>query len=377
MKKKLIGLMLMCPVSLLAQNVNYTLNGKIGNVNAPAKVYLGYQNATTSFIDSTIITNGKFEFKGTIKAPVKATVVLSYTGEGPRSRPAESINFYLEAGLVSMTSPDSLKNAIIKGSEINSDNDKLNRSLDLTNDKFITLGAEYSKLPVDKRKDKAYMAGFMDSYIKRQKVIIAEQNQIRIDFIHQNPNTMVSLDAIKAIDRYLVDYAVLSPLFNSLSTDLKNTDDGKAYANKLEKMKVMQVGSMALGFIQNDVNGNPVKLSAFQGKYVLVDFWASWCYPCRKENPTVVKAYQKYHDKGLEILAVSLDTSKEAWLKAIEKDGLPWTHVSDLKGWKNEVARMYGITGIPQNLLLDKTGRIIATNLRAEALDIKLGEIFK
>ena len=187
MKKNLIGLMLMFPVSLLAQNVSYTLKGKIGNLNAPAKVYLGYVNATASFVDSTAIANGQFEFKGTIKAPAKATMVLSYTGAGPRSRPAESINFYLEPGLINISSPDSLKNAIVKGAKINSDNDKLNQALSLTNEKLAALSAEYGALPVDKRKDKAFIANFMADYIKRQKVIIAEQNQIKTDFIRKYP----------------------------------------------------------------------------------------------------------------------------------------------------------------------------------------------
>jgi peroxiredoxin len=377
MKKNLIGLMLMFPVSLMAQNVNYTLKGKIGNLNAPAKVYLGYTNATASVVDSTAITNGQFEFKGTIKAPVQATLVLSYTGAGPRSRPAESMGVYLEAGLINISSPDSLEHATIKGANINADHKQLQQALEASDDKMAILGAEYAVLSADKRKDKAFMAGFMADYIKRQKVIIAAQNQIKTDFIRKNPNSMVSLDAIKAINRYVSEYTVLYSLFNSLSADLKNTDDGRAYARKLEKMKVMEVGTMALDFTQNDVNGKPIKLSDYKGKYVLVDFWASWCSPCRAENPNVVKAYNKYHGKGLEILAVSLDKTKEAWLAAIKKDGLTWTHVSDLRGWKNEVGLLYGISGVPQNLLLDKTGRIIAKNLRAEALDIQLGKVFK
>jgi peroxiredoxin len=138
------------------------------------------------------------------------------------------------------------------------------------------------------------------------------------------------------------------------------------------------IGKNAPDFEQADTSGNMVKLSGFRGKYLLLDFWASWCGPCRAENPNVVKAYQKYHDRGFTILGVSLDQpgKKEAWLKAIHQDGLTWTHVSDLQFWNNAVAKMYGIRSIPQNFLLDKDGKIIATNIRAEELNKKLSEIF-
>lgn len=136
------------------------------------------------------------------------------------------------------------------------------------------------------------------------------------------------------------------------------------------------VGGEAPDFTMNDVNGNPRKLSEFKGKVMLVDFWASWCGPCRRENPNVLKAYAKYHDKGFDVLGVSLDKTKESWLAAIEKDGLIWNHVSDLKGWQNEAAKLYGVTSIPHTVLLDKEGKIIARNLRGEALDAKLAEIF-
>jgi peroxiredoxin len=139
------------------------------------------------------------------------------------------------------------------------------------------------------------------------------------------------------------------------------------------------VGAIAPEFTQNDPDGNPVKLSSFRGKYLLVDFWASWCGPCRAENPNVVKAYTKYHDKGFEILGVSLDDEKGRtnWLNAIKKDGLTWKQVSDLKAWNNEAAQLYAIKAIPQNVLLDPSGKIIAKNLRAEALDKKLAELLQ
>jgi len=125
----------------------------------------------------------------------------------------------------------------------------------------------------------------------------------------------------------------------------------------------------------NDTEDTPLTLSSLKGKIVLLDFWASWCGPCREENPTVKKAYAKFKDKGFEIYAISLDVKKDAWLKAIEEDGLPWLHVSDLKN--DTSAELYGVSGIPMNFLLDKDGIIIAKNLRGEALTKKLEEVFQ
>ncbi|RZJ63815.1 MAG: TlpA family protein disulfide reductase, partial [Flavobacterium sp.] len=147
---------------------------------------------------------------------------------------------------------------------------------------------------------------------------------------------------------------------------------------KLEIGKRRQTGIAATDFTQNDLNGKPFKLSSLRGKYVLVDFWASWCVPCRAENPNLVKAYQKLKDKNFEIVGVSLDQgSKDAWANAIKQDGLPWIQVSDLNGWKNEVALMYGINSVPQNLLINPQGIIIGKNLRGEELTEKLFELIK
>lgn len=147
-------------------------------------------------------------------------------------------------------------------------------------------------------------------------------------------------------------------------------------AKEVKKLAAFSVGGEAPDFTMNDEEGNPKKLSDFRGQIVLVDFWASWCGPCRKENPNVVKMYNKYKEKGFEILSVSLDKDKNRWLNAIEKDKLTWSHVSDLKGWKNEAALLYGVRSIPETILLDSEGKIIARKLRGPMLEQKLAEIF-
>jgi peroxiredoxin len=377
MKRLFLFLLALMPAAAFAQDPQvFTLKAKIGNLNAPARAYLAYQLGANKFVDSAVVTNGSFTFTGRLLNPTNASLLLDHTGAGLTrvDSTADVLNLYLEKGEITLTSPDSVKKAQITGSKINDDSKRLVAQLKPIMDKAQKLAQEKKSASLMQQNS----ADFQNSIQQRYRQLQTEQEAAIKIFILSNPNSYLSLIALYQVGGPQPDPAELDSLFNSLSPEIKNTESAKVFKKSLDELRTTGIGATAPDFTQNDVNGVPVKLSAFRGKYVLLDFWASWCGPCREENPNVVKVYNKFKDKNFTILSVSLDKAdaRNNWLAAIRNDGLTWTQVSDLKFWDNAAAQLYYITSIPSNFLIDPNGKIVARDLRGADLDAKLAEIF-
>jgi peroxiredoxin len=221
--------------------------------------------------------------------------------------------------------------------------------------------------------------------VNTQQAIQAEYQSLNGQFIYglknfvkTHPKSPVSGYIIyNDLNNPAIPLAEVEEALSYTDKEIANTKYIKLATKRVEDKRGTTVGFKATNFSQNTPEGKTVSLSDFKGKYVLVDFWASWCRPCRMENPNVVAAYNRFKDKGFTVLGVSMDSNREPWIAAIKQDNLTWTHVSDLKGWGNEVGKLYNVTGIPQNFLIDKEGKIVAKDLRGAALDEKLAEVLK
>lgn len=202
----------------------------------------------------------------------------------------------------------------------------------------------------------------------------SERQKLELEFVKINPSSIVSAYILSV---YTTSWGKVKSkeLFDKFSAENKNSEYGKKVANYIRLNKEPQIGEQYVDFEMADPNGKLKKLSDFKGNTILLEFWASWCGPCRQENPNLVKTYKNFNQKGFEIFAVSLDQEKNSWLQAVEKDSLIWEHVSDLKGDDNEASLIYGVNGIPDNFLIDQNGFIIGRNLRGDKLNEKLAEI--
>ncbi len=361
------------PLLVFAQSENFTLRATVSGLKAPAKVYIKYPANGRMVTDSALVSQGGFQISGNISGPVMAQLLLDrgMKGLGSIHGNSDLLTFYLEKGTITLAAKDSIRNAVITGSGLNDQFREYKQSFAGPERIMTAADNEFSAAPESLKKDSAYKAGLEGKYRAAEK----EKKVLQLVFIKQHPDAYFSLVALKEITGQNIDDSTTA-LFNSLSDGIRHSPDGERFAKRLEVAMATAIGKIAPDFTQNDVNDQPVKLSSFRGKYVLLDFWASWCGPCRQENPNVVKTYNEYKDRNFTVLGVSLDKpgDKAAWTEAIKADNLSWTEVSDLKS-VNEAAKLYGVDAIPQNFLIDPSGRIIAKNLRGEVLRKKLQAI--
>lgn len=342
----------------------YVLSGKIEGVDS-GWIYLYNIHKNQEVPDSTKLVKGNFEFKGAVTEP--EFVFLALPEQGQRQKP---LGIFVENGKMNVTaSKDSLSKGKVTGSVTQDEYQKYFASYSIIDDRQRQLYQQYQQ---------ASMTGdvkTIEDVQKKFEALEKENKDLVVKFAKENPGSYASAFLVSQSFSYEADPAELEPLYNGLNEKVRASYFGKNIKEALDAVKKTAVGSVAPDFTLNDLNGKPVSLASYKGKYILVDFWASWCGPCRQENPTVVKAYNIYKSKGFDILGVSLDEKKENWEKAIKQDQLTWTHVSDLKGWQSDAASLYGVKAIPMNYLLDKEGKIIAKSLRGEDLLKKLGEI--
>jgi len=326
LKKLILFILMGASLSSFGQNQSFTLNGKI-NVNSGIIYLKSFRNKMFFPQDSAKILNGQFQFKGTVKRPDVYGLTIK------REESFSPYYIFLENSTIRIEiDTTNHRSAKIQGSK--------------ANDLFVSFQS--------KRR------GFnLDSFI-----IANPSSSVPAYVLYREYATRLTANQIES------KLALFSPSLYDLSyiKELKEI---------IETKRKVEIGVQSIDFSGITPQGKTIKLSDYKGKYVLLDFWASWCGPCRRENPNLVKTFSRFKAKGFDIFGVSLDHSKEGWLKAIEKDQLTWNHVSDLKFWDSKAALIYGIRNIPSNVLIDPSGKIIARDLRGEELNQKLEEIFK
>lgn len=351
-----------------------------GRLNDPSlegeKVSLSYFNGTKYITDSSFLKNGAFTFKGSVAEPVSGTVTVRMkknTATVLTWPPPNRNEFYIDGGTITLEGTV-MSAAVVKGGPSQEDYMALKKSLKPFGDRQDQAISEI------RRAREAGDTVALNNARAWYDQLRASADSMEVVFILDHPASFVALNMLKdrANPKALSLYRdSVSKMFHHLAAPLQQTIAGKDIATRLAFADKLGAGKPAIDFTMNDTLGRPVSLASFRGRYVLLDFWASWCMPCRLENPSVVKAYQRFRDRNFTILSVSLDRpgAQKDWLDAIHKDGLTWTHVSDLNFWNNAAVKLYGVNSVPMNYLIDPNGMIIATYLRGEELAKKLEQV--
>ena len=363
--KKLLSLIVL--IALLSscsmeQKKGYVINGNIEGISEGKVFVVTRKEGTWVNLDSATIIEGAFQLKGSVDFPVLYS--LQFEGH------SGAVPVFFENAEISVTgNVEELNEAKIIGSEAQDEFNAYMLSIGKITQKKYDIYAQYRKA---KEADDDELSKSLE---KEMDGIEEEEKEFIFNYAMENNKSVVSAYLIRR-NSWMFDLEELESLTGNFDLSLNASDYVSELKNRVKILTRVAVGKPAVGFTMNDTSGNPVSLSSFKGKYLLVDFWAYWCGPCRAENPNVVAVYQQYKDQGFDVLGVSFDAEKEKWIAAIHEDNLTWTNVSDLQGWGNAAGKLYGINSIPSNILLDPEQIIIAKNLRGDVLKKKLEEIF-
>jgi len=369
---------IICPLFVYCQQNTYTINGKIDSLKDGDKLYMIYQVGDRQVTDSAVVKQSRFSFRGLLTDPVYAAIYLNRNPYVKRMQPGETLDFmrlYIEPSAIQLKANDSLKHATVSGSNTDLQNRQLQDKLKANNEQWTAMVKEFEAMPKEKQKDTVVFR----SFTQREQQLLQDSYDVHLAFANEHPDAYLSVISLSHIAAQPTMTQRAAKAYARLSPRLKQTTIGQGIAVQLAAPENTRIGKLAPDFEQTNPQGKKVRLSDFRKQYVLLDFWASWCGPCREENPNVLKAYNRWKDKGFTVFGVSLDGpgQRAAWLKAIESDGLVWPQVADMKGWENSVAKIYGVRSIPLNFLIGPDGKIIAKDLRGPALTAELEKLLK